>query len=236
MSCLECPPERIHRKAACMAPHVRYSQPLLLFKAGQGDCCKSSLSSHCLSVHLSHFMRLRVIFRGDANFESRLWDSGTQPHSLLGPNHSDCTGLCSIPSLLCFDSYNRASMSILHTADAGKEHQQPPAAAQLYHQIRLGASWRCAALQVTDSSSGAGAELAERATSSRSQLDGDKGDEADVADDANAKVIAKGLPDLDSIPDAHVRDVIRLYCTERNARSAQTQRMIFSFNKNTSPS
>ena len=52
----------------------------------------------------------------------------------------------------------------------------------------------------------------------RCRLDSDKGDEADVSDDSNAKVIAEGLPNLDPVPDAHIRDVVRLYCTGHGAR------------------
>lgn len=40
-----------------------------------------------------------------------------------------------------------------------------------------------------------------------------EGDEADVADDADAKVVAEGLTDLDSVAHSAVRDVVGLHCS-----------------------
>lgn len=67
-------------------------------------------------------------------------------------------------------------------------------------------------------------------------LHNDKGHEADVADDTNAKVIAEGLADLDTVADAKVRHLAGLDCTAHTQatksvqgqayqRSLSTQRM-----------
>ena len=46
----------------------------------------------------------------------------------------------------------------------------------------------------------------------RACSDDDKVDEADVPEEAISEVPAEGLPNLDPIPDAQVRDLTRLHC------------------------
>ena len=46
-----------------------------------------------------------------------------------------------------------------------------------------------------------------------SSLHDDEADEADVTDDSNAKIVAKGLADLDSIAQSKVRHLAGLDCT-----------------------
>lgn len=54
-----------------------------------------------------------------------------------------------------------------------------------------------------------------------SHLNDDKRDEADVTDDTNAKVVAEGLPDLDTIADAEVRHLAGLDCMEHSRHNIQ---------------
>ena len=56
----------------------------------------------------------------------------------------------------------------------------------------------------------------------RACSDDDKVDEADVPEEAISKIPAKGLPNLDPIPDAQVRDLTRLHCGSMQLASSLT--------------
>ena len=56
-----------------------------------------------------------------------------------------------------------------------------------------------------------------------SHLDDDKRDEANVADDTDAKVVAKGLANLDTVADAKVRHLAGLDCMAQSRQSIQSK-------------